>query len=157
MILFAAQAIVTCPDATNANAQNPLNPLSGSMSSQITFNRPEISNFPNNNNVQMQYSVNNQVVATIPYTTQTHTLTNLQVGQNFIVVTASDGAGNSAICFFTYVRTGMYNPNPSLLSKLFTCSLSDFNRHFKKARFLWNRTRDPSPPISCPPMATPVT
>ncbi|XP_072024977.1 uncharacterized protein [Amphiura filiformis] len=112
---------VVCPDPTNAFAQNRLNPLSPNPSSQVSFNSPSLTSFPNNANVQLTYrysnfdvtpAVNNQLLTTIQSTQPTHSLNNLRCGSNTVTVTATDNLGNTATCTFTYFRLCVDCPNP---------------------------------------------
>ncbi|XP_072024974.1 hyalin-like [Amphiura filiformis] len=118
---FRLLPTVACPDPTNAFAQNRLNPLSPNPSSQVSFSSPSLSSFPNNANVQLAYRysnfdvtppVNNQLLTTIQSTQQTHSLNNLPCGSNTVTVTATDNAGNTATCTFTYFRLCVVCPNP---------------------------------------------
>ncbi len=99
IILFSAPT-VTCPD-----------PLRTPFTS-IAFPRPEISNFPDNDDVYMQYSVNGHVVPVTVLHDGTHDLILLilPIGQHTVQVSASDELGNTATCSFTveHYETGMY-------------------------------------------------
>ncbi|XP_072013708.1 uncharacterized protein [Amphiura filiformis] len=105
--------IVSCP--------NRLNPVSPNPSSQVSFNIPVLTNFPNNANVQLEYRysnfdvvppVNNQLLAPIQSTPATHSLSGLSCGSNTVTITATDNAGNTASCTFTYFRLCVVCPNP---------------------------------------------
>ncbi|XP_072024979.1 hyalin-like [Amphiura filiformis] len=120
---------VACPDTTNNFAQNRLNPLSPNPASQVSFSSPSLSNFPNNANVQLAYrysnfdvnpAVNNQLLTTIQSTQQSHSLNNLPCGSNTVTVTATDNAGNTATCTFTYFRLCVACPNPGQSTQTFT-------------------------------------
>ncbi|XP_072013712.1 uncharacterized protein [Amphiura filiformis] len=116
--------IVACP--------NRLNPVSPNPSSQVSFNIPALTNFPNNANVQLAYRysnfdvvppVNSRLLAPIQSTPATHSLSDLSCGSNTVTVTATDNAGNTASCTFTYFRLCVVCPNPissTLTSTSFT-------------------------------------
>ncbi|XP_072016960.1 hyalin-like [Amphiura filiformis] len=91
-----------------------------SSSSSLTFNSPSITNFLNIADVQLTYrytnldvvpQVRNQVIATISSTQAMHVLSNLPVGTNTIMITATDET-NTASCIFTYFRLGLVCPSP---------------------------------------------
>ncbi|XP_072016981.1 uncharacterized protein [Amphiura filiformis] len=120
---------VTCPDPINILAANRLNPLPPNPSSQVSFSSPPLANFPNNANVQLAYrysnfdvtpAANNQLLTIIQSTQQTHSLNNLPCGSNIVTVTATDNAGNTATCTFTYFRLCVVCPHPIPSTQTFT-------------------------------------
>ncbi|XP_072026097.1 uncharacterized protein [Amphiura filiformis] len=126
---------VTCPDPTNAFVANRLNPLSPGCTSQVSFSSPALANFPNNNaNVQLIYTytnfdvnppINGQQLATIPSTQNSHVLSNLQCGSNTVSVQATNNAGSTATCQFTYFRLCLVCPTvPSSAANFFQCCSS---------------------------------
>ncbi|XP_072013726.1 hyalin-like [Amphiura filiformis] len=92
-----------------------------SSSSQITFNRPSLSNFPTTNNVfcTYTYTVQSQPqTLTLSYNQQTHILQNMATGSNTISVTCTDVTNtvNTANCQFIYVRTSADTTPPTITS-----------------------------------------
>ncbi|XP_072037523.1 uncharacterized protein [Amphiura filiformis] len=61
-------------------------------------------------------SIRNQSLASLPYRSMLHELSNLQMGVNEIFIGASDRQGHIAHCRFTYERTGSTRSSDEALS-----------------------------------------
>ncbi|XP_072051851.1 uncharacterized protein [Amphiura filiformis] len=92
---------------------NPQNLVSNSES--FIYASPALQNYPNQANVNIQYSYTNGGASgnlgSFASTMSQHTLQNLPTGLNTITATVTGGL--SASCQFTYFRTSITCPNPS--------------------------------------------
>ena len=120
--------------------------IATSTQSQITFTSPGLADFPNNGaNTFLTYTVNNfdvnppiqgvTLASNIPASQQNHALSNLQLGNNQIIVLASDTTTNpatTATCTFTFFRTGEFTNDNKHLEPVIS---TDQRKEKKKAKY----------------------